>query len=277
MGDDSNLTLDPDLDTYYLQDIVVTKVPSLLNQLGEVQILLQDSEADGLPVSKYATRFVALEALLRATLGSLNNNLATAYRGDVDGRLRQTVDDRFAAAVASTRALLDALSTSVMGGEIKGVDLAVLKQPSITAVENALNALNVGQAELARLLNARIDTLRFRLYENLAVTAVLVGLSVLIAIMIHRHIVRPLQRLENVANAVGETKDYDLRMDYSGDEEIGHLALAFNSMLAELATARKREMSEQLELSRVSRLTTMGAMTDFDRPRNQTAAGGNRC
>src|SRR4029077_10188246 len=104
---------------------------------------------------------------------------------------------------------------SVMGGEIKGVDLAVLKQPSITAVENALNALNVGQAELARLLNARIDTLRFRLYENLAVTAVLCGLSVLIAIMIHRHIVRPLQRLENVANAVGETKDYDLRMDYS--------------------------------------------------------------
>jgi len=152
-----------------------------------------------LPVSKYATRFVALEALLRATLGSLNNNLATAYRGNVDGRLRQTVDDRFAAAVASTRALLDALSTSVMGGEIKGVDLAVLKQPSITAVENALNALNVGQAELARLLNARIDTLRFRLYENLAMTAVLVGLSVLIAIMIHRHIVRPLQRLENVA------------------------------------------------------------------------------
>ena len=27
VGDDSNLTLDPDLDTYYLQDIVVTKVP----------------------------------------------------------------------------------------------------------------------------------------------------------------------------------------------------------------------------------------------------------
>jgi len=280
VGDDSNLTLDPDLDTYYLQDIVVTKVPSLLNQLGEVQILLQDSEADGLPVSKYATRFVALEALLRATLGSLNNNLATAYRGNVDGRLRQTVDDRFAAAVASTRALLDALSTSVMGGEIKGVDLAVLKQPSITAVENALNALNVGQAELARLLNARIDTLRFRLYENLAVTAVLVGLSVLIAIMIHRHIVRPLQRLENVANAVGETKDYDLRMDYSGDEEIGHLALAFNSMLAELATARKREMSEQLELSRVSRLTTMGAMTasiahEIKQPLAAIVANGN--
>lgn len=62
MGDDSNLTLDPDLDTYYLQDIVVTKVPSLLNQLGEVQILLQDSEADGLPV----TLTIVLQLRLRA-------------------------------------------------------------------------------------------------------------------------------------------------------------------------------------------------------------------
>lgn len=105
MGDDSNLTLDPDLDTYYLQDIVVTKVPSLLNQLGEVQILLQDSEADGLPVSKYATRFVALEALLRATLGSLNNNLATAYRDKPGGDGRgKAVHIVFGATIAAATA-----------------------------------------------------------------------------------------------------------------------------------------------------------------------------
>jgi C4-dicarboxylate-specific signal transduction histidine kinase len=78
-----------------------------------------------------------------------------------------------------------------------------------------------------------------------------------------------------------ENRDhYNLRMDYSGDEEIGHLALAFNSMLAELATARKREMSEQLELSRVSRLTTMGAMTasiahEIKQPLAAIVANGN--
>jgi hypothetical protein len=37
VGDDSNLALDPDLDSYYVQDIVVTKMPTLLGQIGELQ------------------------------------------------------------------------------------------------------------------------------------------------------------------------------------------------------------------------------------------------
>jgi methyl-accepting chemotaxis protein len=41
IGDDSNLALDPDLDSYYVQDIVVTKMPTLLGQIGELQSLLQ--------------------------------------------------------------------------------------------------------------------------------------------------------------------------------------------------------------------------------------------
>jgi hypothetical protein len=47
IGDDSNLTLDPDLDSYYVQDIVVTKMPTLLGQVGELQSLLQISSLVG--------------------------------------------------------------------------------------------------------------------------------------------------------------------------------------------------------------------------------------
>ena len=37
IGDDSNLTLDPDLDSYYVQDVVVAKMRTLLTQIGELQ------------------------------------------------------------------------------------------------------------------------------------------------------------------------------------------------------------------------------------------------
>src|SRR5262249_48733760 len=43
IGDDSNLTLDPDLDSYYLQDIVVTKLPTWLGQLAELRALSKQS------------------------------------------------------------------------------------------------------------------------------------------------------------------------------------------------------------------------------------------
>ena len=78
---------------------------------------------------------------------------------------------------------------------------------------------------------------------------------------------QPLQKLERLADEVGQTKDYKLRTDYESGDEIGRLAVAFNTMLAELAAAREREASDaarratmQIELARVARITTMGEM-----------------
>ena len=46
IGDDSNLTLDPDLDSYYVQDIVVAKIPTLLSQIGELHSQLEMPSSD---------------------------------------------------------------------------------------------------------------------------------------------------------------------------------------------------------------------------------------
>ena len=46
IGDESNLALDPDLDSYYIQNIVVKRVPALLSQMGELQSLLTGSPSD---------------------------------------------------------------------------------------------------------------------------------------------------------------------------------------------------------------------------------------
>jgi signal transduction histidine kinase len=117
------------------------------------------------------------------------------------------------------------------------------------------------QSQLDRLLELRIEALLARMRLSLAVTGVLTDLSVVIAVATHRHIVRPSERLANVASKVRETKDYDLRHDDHSTNEIGRLGTAFNEMLAELAAARTRERYEQSELARVSRLTTVGVMT----------------
>ena len=44
VGEDSNLTLDPELDTYYLQDTAVLKIPALLGYLGERRSLTGDPQ-----------------------------------------------------------------------------------------------------------------------------------------------------------------------------------------------------------------------------------------
>ena len=90
-------------------------------------------------------------------------------------------------------------------------------------------------------MSERIDLLLGRLWFSLLVTGALACLSIVIALMTHRHIVKPLERLESVARTVRETGDHSLRTDHRANDELGRLSLAFNDMMSELAAARERD------------------------------------
>jgi two-component system sensor histidine kinase/response regulator len=123
-----------------------------------------------------------------------------------------------------------------------------------SAAGDALTAWSSGLTDLRGLLNQRIGDLTSRLYWSLVIMGTLAALSILLAVMTHRSIVRPLARLEDVANRVSSTKDYSHRVDYESKDEIGHLAAAFNEMLGELDRARSRELSDRAEQAARKRL-----------------------
>ena len=136
------------------------------------------------------------------------------------------------------------------------------------AVRSTLDLWASTEVELARLLSERIELLLGRLWFSLLITGAIASISIVIALMTHRHIVKPLERLESVARTVRETGDYSLRTDHRANDELGRLSLAFNDMMSELAEAREREFVDHArvaavhaELARAARLTTMGEMT----------------
>jgi signal transduction histidine kinase len=259
IGDDSNLALDPDLDSYYLQDVVVAKFPAFLGHLGEMHTLFHGTAPAGAGAHEPRVRFLVLDGLVRSIVDAMTRNLAAAYRGNADGSLRQSIDAEFATVISQTESYLGKLNASTSGSEARNVD-AALDDLHAATVKNAIKAWAAGQAELDRLLQQRLDGLVGKMSLSLGLIGALAALSILIAIMTHRHIVRPLERLEHTASTVRETKNYSLRIEHGSRDEIGRLAVAFNDMLSELDAAREREMSKQAELARVERLTTMGEM-----------------
>jgi signal transduction histidine kinase len=264
VADDSNLTLDPDLDTYYLQNIVANKLPMLLGQLGEAHVLFHERAQPADVANEQNLRFV-LDGLLRATTDGIDEDLASAYRGNPDGRLKRAVAVSFAVMSQQARAYLGALNAARVDNEarglIVGVDRASLDTLYGRAVANALWAWGGAQIELDRLLRQRVDNLLGKLRRSLLLTGALAALSIVVAVMTHRRIVGPLERLEDIAQTVRETKNFTLRAESDSQDEIGHLAIVFNDMLAELAATRDREITEQAELARADRLMTIGAMT----------------
>jgi signal transduction histidine kinase len=258
VGDDSKLALDPDLDTYYVQGIVVRKLPTLLGRLSELQELFETSVADRSSAHEREVRLPILAGLIRSTAAEVMDNIETAYRGNADGSLKRTVHPGVTAMTLSVASYLEAVSVSTLGVDAR--DAVAYNRLHESAARQTIETWAVLQTELDRLLLRRIDGLLERMALGLALIGALAGISILIAVLTHRHIVRPLERLEAVASTVRETKDYSLRAEYGSQDEIGRVTAAFNDMLSELAAARARETAERAELARVSRLTTMGAM-----------------
>jgi len=269
IGDNSNLALDPDLDSYYLQDIVVTKVPTLLGQLGELeQSLLRaslhlDTPSNLAEHPLLAVSPLLLDGMIRSTLEEIKRDLAAAYRGDSDGRLRKTIDARMNSMISPTESYL----TTVTESHDEASDLAAFDRAYATSVDGVMSAWSTDEAELNRLLNRRLSNLQNKLRNSLVLNGLLAGLSIALAVVTYRQIAGPLKHLRSLAKNVRETKNLDLRSAYGGQDEIGRVGVAFNAMLAELAEAHAREAAEQArttsmqaELTRVSRVTSMGEM-----------------
>jgi methyl-accepting chemotaxis protein len=105
----SNLILDPDLDTYYLMDTLITKLPGAADQAGQVADL-------GLIVSQGGSmdqrvNLAAAQGALKGTLGLLGDGLQTAYThtarttlgaelGDAEKAVENGKSDRVAAVAA---------------------------------------------------------------------------------------------------------------------------------------------------------------------------------
>ena len=240
IGDDSNLALDPDLDSYYLQDTVVRQMPRLLGQIGETQASL-GAPSDASISSDDKARLLALDAMTRSTTEEIERNLTSAYRGNADGQLRQKIEGDITEMLSSITSYFHALNESV--SEPTGLESRDRLYQA--TVNSAVAAWTITQSELKRLLNERIDNLLGKLHRSLWLTGALAVLSILLALLTHHHIVRPLARLEGLARTVRGTKDYRNRIDYSSEDEIGRLAVAFNEMLAELEGAHEREIAEQ--------------------------------
>ena len=256
IGDDLNLTLDPVIDTYHVEIVVVKHLPAALEELGQVQLLMRTPRAVNEVAVDRKARFITFDTLLRAEIDGTINDLTVAQRMDPDGRLKQSVDPAITSFSNSANAYLDRLHAVIdSGGESAKPD------PSYAgAVNSALDAWDVTEKQLDQLLIKRVDDLGRQRLLSLLLIGGLGTLGLLVALLTYRDMILPIKRLADLANTIRETKNYDMRFKYESRDEIGGLAASFDGMLGELAAAREREIMGQTEIARVSRLATMGAM-----------------
>ena len=92
VGDKSNLILDPDLDSFYVMDIMLVKLPEALDRTVSMVSLARSTFADGILDPEEKVAFYVELGGLKAVTDGIAASLASAYSGSADGSVQASLD-----------------------------------------------------------------------------------------------------------------------------------------------------------------------------------------
>lgn len=250
VGNQSNLILDPDLDSYYSMSLSILRYPELLNDVNRIGRHLHDAGANrrAAPMSRdeMRTRYLVLEGQLDAVLQGLRSDYAEASAANplLAGTIGPPVE-RMLAAIDAYRHVAGA---AVDAGS--AVDtLAALDAAQQRVVMSVSEAWSVTANQLETLLHERVRGLFERMWLHLGTALFLLCAILSMVYSVAQQISRPLRQLARVMDTVRRTGDHSLRASWHSQDEIGQLVRGFNDMLAQL----DRERDVQKELAATAR------------------------
>lgn len=254
IGDQSNLILDPDLDSYYSMSLVLLRFPELVELLVQVRSHLHNVVGHGAIKADDRTEFLILEGRLTNVIKGIEGDRQSGYNGNADGSLEAALSPGFAVLDGQLSSLTTALRTGVIdrAGTIDGEPV----ERAIEASLKATNAIWTGTSrELDRLLHARIDGFFHRMWEHFAIAGLLLAVILSLVLLVAGRISRPISRLAGVAEKVRQSNDYNLRAKWDSGDEIGRLVDAFNTMLERLQIEgqRREELAAQTRAAAAQR------------------------
>ena len=234
LGNQSNLILDPDLDSYYTMSIVVLRLPELLDVVHGITEMPPAGRGVDL-----LSAYLVFEGRLDAVRKNLRNDHDEAYAAgtaELVNDLRPVhlaLEARIEDFRIQARAWVDAGMAETGRAALLGARDRLLQALDL-AWQNDLAALD-------RLLKQRIDALFQRMWLHLG-TAVFLLLSIFgVVSFVSGQISRPLRRLADLADDVRRTGALDGRVRWQSQDEIGRLIDAFHDMLGQLDTERERQ------------------------------------
>ena len=264
--DGSNLTLDPDIDTYYLMDAAMFRLPVMMEAASQIRSIGAAVLAKGQATPVQTRRLIEQLALLA-------NNDAAMGAG-IDKSIAYNADVKTAANPAAVRAALRTLAERVEQTVLRSEGAQGDVAAHIAASTQAIDAMAVyakqAGAELDRLVAVRVASLEQA--RNLCVVAVVFGLLLSgYLFTVFRKVLEG--GLREVGFHIDAMRDGDLTTCPRawGADEVAHLMNALTEMQSSLRSIVQRVRGSSDTIVGASTQIAGGA-TDLQARTEQTAS-----
>lgn len=209
IGDQSNLILDPDLDTYYLMDITLLRLPEIVAMSHEVTASLARVENRSVLTPSENSHLQLLAGQISAMHKGLKHSFASAFSGNKDGKVREALEVISKDYSNQVDSYLYVVQEEITNRTVS----AIATNPQKSAAERQLDVneattklWNKTAAQLKNLLEERISELEAVRNFSLGFSAIIAIIAMAIAIGIFRAILHSLDdRIIHLAHHDGLT------------------------------------------------------------------------
>jgi methyl-accepting chemotaxis protein len=254
VGNESNLILDPDLDSFYIMDTVVVRLPDLIARAATLDLLAaeQSKLADLDDDAKAA--FIIELGQIDTAMATISTSIGISVASNGDGsvapaleaetrRLAEVVTDFKTAALAVSVALRDPATRAT-------ADLAGLSASRLALVKEIDAYWQKAAAALDHLLDARIGGFETRLWTMLGIATTVAAIALAFAAAISRSIVTGIGKLDRRIRDLGDEDLHAEIAEANGTDELAQVARAVayfrDRTIDKLAEADSEERRREL-------------------------------
>jgi len=239
VADGSNLTLDPDLDTFYAMDAITVRLPTAKHRIFELQTLLSEGGSDP---RRIVAKELAFERMNLALIEA-QTSLKASIKNNKDGATEKALQGVLVSLAGTTTHADNEVNNS--NGDLQNQRAVKALQTLSSDVDATWTA---SRNELARLLKARQDRMTKELIAKMAIILLALGAAGALACGVSRGLADRLKALLITMDAL-QTGDKTIEVPCLDDKnetgKIGHTLEMFKQSLIEKERTEREAGEEQ--------------------------------
>jgi PAS domain S-box-containing protein len=242
VGDTSNLIIDPELDSYYLMDTLITRLLRVVEDLGTARALGAGIATRRAAATEERIQLPALIGETRAAVSAMDRGLRVAF--DVNPALRPRLESALAESVAATNEFLATIRSRLLGAGPIDIAPGAYLAEGARAIDAAFVLYDRTAPALDELLRVRIDRYWRKLYLVGALVAIVLAIVGYLFVGFYQAVMRTVSSLDDASRRmVGGDLGGAIELD--NRDELGRVVGSFNSIASRLRTEWTQAQEER--------------------------------
>ncbi|MFQ3574288.1 MAG: methyl-accepting chemotaxis protein, partial [Thermodesulfovibrionales bacterium] len=249
VGETSNMILDPDIDSFYLMDAIITKILPTVNYLSQIRDKCITVIKKGSITPEEKIELVVLIGAAKQLIKSNEKGFAVSFEANPE--VKKTLEKHLRDATQSSLNTLSLTESIISNPRLANNNIDEFESNVSASIASLFELYNITSPAFDKLIQKRVSGFNIKLYTLLGVSLLLLSLAAYLASGLSLSIIKNIEVLrESLREVAGG--NLNVRAEVNTKDELKELAKSCNEMIEKISIVIHSIIKASSEVSEIS-------------------------